>query len=71
MEELHYRPYKASFFSGKIGIARMEPQGPNISKDNFLWNNAVLSGLGIEKEVVLKKTMQALQRPEDVIEWCV
>ena len=71
VEEVHFRKNKASVFAGKVGIAIMQPTGPNPSRDSFLWNLKGVEELGLERGAILTKTLSYLASPEDQIHWCV
>jgi hypothetical protein len=69
VEEVHFRKRKNSVFAGKVGISSMAPSGPNPSVASFLWNHQGLDHLGLDRALLLTKTLKFMESPEDQIPW--
>ena len=69
VKEVHFRSFKEAVYSDKIPICKLSPDSNIPTVASFLWNKDALEELGMEKKSLLEKTLQFLQRPEDVVRW--
>jgi hypothetical protein len=71
IQGVHYRLYKASIFAGTVGICRLYPKSPTVTKNDIFWQTCAVNDLGLDKAKLLDNIMRRLARPEDTIEWCL
>ena len=69
LPNVHYKFFKEAIYTEETGICFLAPTSSQVERDMFLWNNASLPGLGINKATLLDKTMQFSQRADTDVEW--
>ena len=69
VEGVHFRAHKEAVFADRVGICKFEPVSTIPDINHFLWDNNSVSDLGFNKQNIINRTLQLLQRPEDNIRW--
>ena len=69
LPNVHYKFFKEAIYFEKTAICRLVPTSAEVDRNMFLWNNASLPTLGINKARLLDKTMQFSQRRDENVEW--
>ena len=69
LPNVHYKFFKEAIYSEKTAICRLVPTSAEVDRNMFLWNNASLPILEINKIALLDKTMQFIQRADENVEY--
>ena len=56
-------------YTEETGISVFEPTSAEVEREFFLWNNEALPGLGIDKNILLDKVMQLMDRSDATVQW--